>query len=247
MCTLVVLRQPNDLKWPVLAAANRDELKGRAWQKPGRHWPDRPDVIAGLDQIAEGSWMGVNDNGVMAAILNRRGTLGPMEGKRSRGELVLEALDHADAGTAAEALGHLEPAAYRPFNLIIVDNRDAIWLRHSGNGSIECSTLDAGLSMIAAGELNDPSSARIRRYRPLFRESGIPVPECSEWTDWQLLMASTSSETGDPRDAMCIQTSGEYGTSSSSLIALPAQITSKPRWLFAAGPPNRVNFEPVEF
>ena len=32
--------------------------------------------------------------------LNRKGTLGPATGKRSRGELVLEALDHAEARAA---------------------------------------------------------------------------------------------------------------------------------------------------
>ena len=71
---------------------------------PGRHWPDRPQVRGGLDSLAGGTWLGVNDDGLVAAVLNRRGTLGPEPGKRSRGELVLEALDHAEAYDAAEAL-----------------------------------------------------------------------------------------------------------------------------------------------
>src|SRR3546814_3923115 len=69
---------------------------------------------------------------VVAAILNRRGSLGPAPGKRSRGELVLEALDHADALTAAEALAELDPRAYRSFNLVVADNRDAYWLCNRG-------------------------------------------------------------------------------------------------------------------
>jgi len=77
----------------------------------------------------------VNDDGVFAAILNRPGTLGPADGKRSRGELVLEALDHAEAKVAAEALTDLDPDAYRPFNLIIADRYDAFWLRHGGHQS----------------------------------------------------------------------------------------------------------------
>ena len=56
------------------------------------------------------------------------GTLGPEDGKRSRGELVLDALDYADAADAARAMVHLDPAAYRPFNLVVADNRDAFWL-----------------------------------------------------------------------------------------------------------------------
>src|SRR5438045_6917906 len=105
----------------------------RAAKPPGRHWPDRPEVTAGKDLLAGGSWLGINDWGVAAAILNRHGSLGPAPGQRSRGELVLEALDHADAVAAAEALTHLDPAAYRRFNLIVADNRDGFWLRPAGS------------------------------------------------------------------------------------------------------------------
>ncbi|HEX5078934.1 MAG TPA: NRDE family protein [Geminicoccaceae bacterium] len=131
MCTVVLLRRPR-APWPLLLAANRDELRSRPWRPPARHWPDRPEVVAGLDVQAGGSWLGVNDDGVVAAVLNRVGSLGPAIGKRSRGELVLEALDHADAATAASALTDLNPEAYRPFNLLVADRRDAFWLRHAG-------------------------------------------------------------------------------------------------------------------
>jgi hypothetical protein len=131
MCTVVLLRRPQ-ASWPLLLAANRDELQSRPWRPPARHWPDRPEVVAGLDVQAGGSWLGVNDDGVVAAVLNRVGSLGPAAGKRSRGELVLEALDHADAAAAAAALVDLDPDAYRPFNLLIADARDAFWLRHAG-------------------------------------------------------------------------------------------------------------------
>src|SRR5579862_3413527 len=100
MCTIVMLRQPEH-DWPLILGANRDEMANRPSRSPGRHWPDRPEVVAGLDELAGGSWLGVNDHGVLAAILNRAGALGPQAGKRSRGELVLEALDHADAIEAA--------------------------------------------------------------------------------------------------------------------------------------------------
>jgi hypothetical protein len=131
MCTVVLLRRPQT-PWPLLLAANRDELRSRPWRPPARHWPDRPDVVAGLDVLAGGSWLGINEDGVVAAVLNRVGSLGPATGKRSRGELVLEALDHADAAAAAKALADLDPDAYRPFNLVIADAQDAFWLRHIG-------------------------------------------------------------------------------------------------------------------
>ena len=86
---MVILRRPGH-RWPVLIGANRDEMIDRPWQPPGRHWPDRPDVVAGLDSLAGGSWLGINDWGVAAAVLNRHGSLGPASERRSRGELVLE-------------------------------------------------------------------------------------------------------------------------------------------------------------
>ncbi|HEX6113335.1 MAG TPA: NRDE family protein [Geminicoccaceae bacterium] len=131
MCTLVLSRRPG-AAWPLLLAANRDELADRPALPPARHWPDRAEVVAGMDLQAGGSWLGINDHGVVAGVLNRPGTLGPAAGKRSRGELVLEALDHADAAAAAHALSDLDPDAFRPFNLVIADNRDAFWLRHAG-------------------------------------------------------------------------------------------------------------------
>src|SRR5438128_11572952 len=152
MCTLVFLRRPEH-EWPVIIGANRDEMIDRPALPPGRHWPDRAEVVAGRDLLAGGSWLGINDWGVAAAVLNRHGSLGPAAGVRSRGELVLEALDHADAVAAAAALSHLDPAAYRTFNLIVADESDGFWLRHAGGTRVEVHPLKGGLSMIGSGEI----------------------------------------------------------------------------------------------
>src|ERR1700757_1828832 len=165
MCTLVILRRPNH-RWPGLIGAHRDEMIDRPWKIPGRHWPDRPEVVAGLDRLAGGSWLGVNDWGVGAAVLNKQGSLGPAPGQRSRGELVLEALDHAHAVAAAETLSHLDPTAYRTFNLIVADERDAFWLRHAGGVRIELHPLRDGVSMIAAGDLDDLGTRRLELSLP---------------------------------------------------------------------------------
>jgi hypothetical protein len=221
MCTLVILRRP-DHRWPVLIGANRDEMIDRPWNPPGRHWPDRPEVVAGLDNLAGGSWLGINDWGVVAAVLNRHGSLGPALDRRSRGELVLEALDHADAVAAAEALSHLEPGAYRTFNLIVADERDGFWLRHAGV-RIELHPLRDGLSMIAAGELNDIGTRRLELALPAFREWPAPDPDRDDWLAWESLLGSTRAPPGEPATAaMRFRTDG-YGTVSSTLIALPAR------------------------
>ena len=252
MCTLVILRRPGHL-WPLLIAANRDEMADRPSLAPGRHWPDRPDVIAGQDVTAGGSWLGINEHGVVAGVLNRPGSLGPVADKRSRGELVLEALDHADAKDAAEALCALDPRAYRPFNLVIADDRDAFWLRHNDSGRIDTGVIGEGLSMLTAHDLNDRASPRVSRYLPRFAAARPPDPATGDWRDWESLMASREFEpAAGPRGALTIVTDGLYGTVSSSLIALPEFVPAKlgaapnkPIWLFAAGRPGEAPYQPV--
>lgn len=246
MCTLVILRRPAH-PWPVLVAANRDEMAGRPWKAPGRHWSDRPDVVAGLDQLAGGSWLGMNDVGVVAAILNRVGTLGPEAGKRSRGELVLDALDHADAVDAAAALAELDGRAYRPFNMLVADNRDAFWLRADGGARVQLHPVAEGLHMLTAQELDDDTSPRIRAYRPRFLAAPIPDPAAGAWDGWTGLLADGGgAEDGEEVAAMCFRRESGFGTVSSSLIALPA-IGSEdaPVWRFAAGRPDGTPYMPI--
>ena len=250
MCSVILLRRP-DHPWPLLIGANRDEMLARAWLPPGRHWPDRPDILAGQDQTAGGSWLGINETGVVAAILNRQNSLGPAAGKRSRGELVLEALDHADAADAAAALAHLDPAAYRPFNLVVADNRDAFWVAHQG-ARILVEPIPAGLSMLTSYDLNDPASPRIRFYRPLFAAAAVPEPETGDWSGWQTLLGSRIWDAGDGREsgpggAMCIVTDTGFGTTSSAILALPAaeKAEKRPVFLFCPGRPDLTPWGPV--
>lgn len=244
MCTLVLLRRPTE-SWPLILAANRDEMADRPWRAPARWWEDRPEVIAGQDSLAGGSWLGMNDVGVVAAILNRIGTLGPAPGKRSRGELVLEALDHADAADAAEALSHLAAGSYRPFNMVVADNRDAFWLRADGQ-RITAQPISPGLHMLSALDLDDRASPRINAYMERFRALPPPTPETGDWTEWERLMADTGGPGNDSEEApsMCFLRPNGFGTVSGSLIALPAANVEKTRpiWRFAAGPPDTATF-----
>ncbi len=253
MCTLIVLRRPAHA-WPVLIAANRDEIADRPWRPPGRHWPDRPEVTAGLDVLAGGTWLGVNDWGVAAGVLNRINTLGPAPGFRSRGELPLEALDHAEARAAAAALADLDPLAYRPFNMIIADRTDGFWVRcrHEGNGAqggtIDVLPLPDGLSMLTAFDLNDAKSPRIRRYLPQFRAAPVPDPDAGDWSAWRSLLADRQHDAAaGPGGAMAVVTDGGFGTVSSALLALPGALPADrpPLWLFAGGVPGTVDYRPV--
>lgn len=194
--------------------------------------------------------MGLNQQGLVACILNRVGSLGPAADKRSRGELVLEALDHANAAEAAEALSHLEADSYRSFNLIVADAQEAFWLRNEGakGDSIETLPILPGLSMITAHNLNDPQSPRISRYLPLFRDALVPDPDAEDWSAWEGLLGDRAPD-GDPYTSLCVVTDNDFGTVSSSLLAVPsppAELGAVPRlpiWRFSHGRPDEAPFE----
>ncbi len=242
MCTIVLLRRPGHA-WPLVLGANRDEMRDRPWRPPGRHWPGRPAVVAGRDETAGGTWLGVNDRGLVAAVSNRHGSLGPAAGKRSRGELPLAALVHGGAVEAAEALTRLDPGAWRAFNLVVADREAAFWLRHRGDGgTIERFAIPEGVSMLTAGELDDPESPRIQAFLPRFRAAPPPRPEAGDWRAWEALLAS-SETAGGPLSAMSIATDAGFGTVSSSLIALPGSGSGAgPVWRFAAGRPDEAPY-----
>ncbi|NKB57425.1 MAG: hypothetical protein GKS00_13955 [Alphaproteobacteria bacterium] len=245
MCTLVLLRR-SDNDWPLILAANRDEMLNRPSLAPARHWQDRPEVIAGKDKLSGGSWLGINDHGVVAAILNRTGSLGPVADKRSRGELVLEALDHADARDAAEALGDVDPNAYRTFNLVITDNRDAYWLAaRDGSKRITVESIPEGISIFTSQDRNDPTKPRVAAYLPLFEAAAAPDPKSSDWSEWTRLMADRTGAAYD--EPMCIVSDYGYGTVSSSLIALPQSAPgAAAQWRFAAGRPDITEYNAID-
>jgi len=254
MCTVILLRRP-DHEWPIILAANRDEMLNRAWQPPDRHWSDRPYIVAGLDEVAGGSWMGLNEYGVVACVLNRQDSLGPAENKRSRGELVLDALDHADAKEAADSLAHLAPEAFRPFNMVVTDNRDAYWIYLKKDypdtpARLGVEPISQGVSMFTAQDHNDLSDPRIAKYLPEFQKAEVPDPNNDEWSHWIRLLGGRNTS-GNPTSGMCFDTDTGFGTSSSALLALRGIDYIAPGkqvavWKFAAGPPDSVPFEAVK-
>ena len=182
-------------------------------------------------------------------MLNRYGSLGPDAAKRSRGELPLEAVDHAEAGAAAHALRHLEPTSYRTFNMIIADVREAFWVRSDGE-TIQAAEIPVGLSMITAQDLNDTgNSPRMRFHMDRFRAAPAPDPGLRDWDAWKALLGSRDrGAEATYRGAMNIETDFGFGTVSSSLLALPnvERTELKPQWLYADGRPDEAEFAAVD-
>jgi len=77
--------------YQLIVAANRDEFYQRP-TAPARFWEDHPDILAGRDLEKMGTWMGVTKTGRFASLTNYRDPKEITNGKRSRGELVANAL-----------------------------------------------------------------------------------------------------------------------------------------------------------
>ncbi|MCX7962712.1 MAG: NRDE family protein [Burkholderiales bacterium] len=110
----------------LIVAANRDEFHARPAQ-PAGFWHDAPEILAGRDLQAGGTWLGVSRSGRFAAVTNYRGGREP-SATRSRGELVARFLAGAAPPDAYVAEVAERRGAYSGFNLLIADDRELWWL-----------------------------------------------------------------------------------------------------------------------
>jgi uncharacterized protein with NRDE domain len=222
MCSIILRIGPDG----VLIGANRDEMLARSWEAPAKYWPG---IVGGRDRLGGGTWMALNRHGVMAAILNRHGSLGPAPGKRSRGELPLLALRETSAKAAAARLSQLDAGAYRSFNLVLVDLDGAFLLRGLERGAPKLQTLTPGTVMLTSGEPNDMSLPRIARHLPKFT--------AADFGQWDALLADRSPPW---ESSLNIPERDGFGTVCSSLLRLGG--SDGPEWRFAAGAPHAVPF-----
>lgn len=241
MCTVLLLLRPGT-PWPLLVAANRDERLDRAFEPPGRYWPGAPGVLAGRDVLGGGSWLGVNDDGVVATIVNGMDRLGPLAGKTSRGELVLRALGERDAHAAARSVAALDPRRYRGFTLLVAD-RGAAYAVVSDERSVHADALAPGHHMITPDGPDTDWSPRYAAHFRAFSEAAPPDPARADWTSWTELLRRVDAD--DPHRAMTVVTAQAFGTVCSTLLALPAAQAAPPVLLFAGGPPTSAPYEPV--
>jgi Transport and Golgi organisation 2 len=212
----------------VFAAANRDEMVNRPWEPPAEFWPG---ICGGRDILAGGTWLALNRAGVLAAVLNREGTLGPAPGKESRGTLPLRALARDSAAEGAKAIGALDAGGFRAFNLVLADADGAFFIRGLGMGRPEIVPLAPGVHMITAGEPDDMARPRIAKHLPRF--------QATPFADWGKLLADSSGDRSDQLNVKAAQNDG-FGTVCSSLVSLPHGSVTK--HMFAAGPPDIAEF-----
>jgi uncharacterized protein with NRDE domain len=229
MCTLIVFHRCfADAE--LVIAANRDEYLDRPAELPAlRSWHGRT-VLAPLDARAGGTWLGISDAGVFAALTNRPNPK-PDPSRRSRGLLVADALGASSAAEAARRLAELPAGAYNPFNLFVCDQRDAFVAVYEEKAEIR--RLDAGAHVIGNG---DPDSRRLPKVARLLDEAEA----IARGTAADALLAlehacAAHRDGGNPLEATCIH-AGPYGTRSSTLMRRGAR-PEQDVFRFASGPP----------
>jgi uncharacterized protein with NRDE domain len=130
MC-LIVLAWRVHPSFPLVVAANRDELHARPASAAG-FWPDHPEILAGRDLQARGTWLGVARNGRFATVTNYKGGLDP-NAAESRGALVSRFL--LDGLSPDKYISRIKPASYSGFNLLVADRNELWWLSNRGDGA----------------------------------------------------------------------------------------------------------------
>jgi hypothetical protein len=187
--------------------------------------------------------MALGPHGVLAAALNRPGSLGPAAGKRSRGELPLMAANAETAEAAADAITRLDAGAWRPFNLVIADQRSAFYIQALGEGHPQAAPMAPGLSMVTSHPPNDESHPRTRRHLPRFRIAAAPDPARGDWRAWEERLADDSHE-GDLAATLKVPLHGGYGTVSASLLGFGT--AGERLWRFCPAPPGDGAFKQLE-
>ena len=247
MCTLLILYRPLH-KWPLIIAGNRDEMKNRPSLSPGKHWVSDKNIIAGKDLTAGGSWLGINNRGLIATILNRPNSLGPNKEKFSRGDIIINILKNKDIKMALAYIKLLDSTNWKPFNLFIANNKNAYWIKSNGKNKVAINLISEGRHFLDSHDLNSKTSDRYNNNINKFNSLKDPDPDKSEWKEWIDFLACTSHPKNKPLAAMNISDSynNNYGTLSSSIIALPSdnelKKNNKPIFLFNKTTPDKNNF-----
>ena len=104
--------------YQLIVAANRDEFHSRPTQD-AHWWPDHPDILAGRDLQAGGTWLAANKAGRFATITNYREQSFTRGNYHSRGELVTEFMS-GNRGPAQYSRD-IDGAEYAGFNLLTAE------------------------------------------------------------------------------------------------------------------------------
>lgn len=104
-------------RYPLIIAANRDEFYARP-TATSHFWPSQPNMLAGQDLEAGGTWMGMNTEGRFAALTNIRAPSPPRIESRTRGELVTQFIEEDISDACYAERLRANHNRYRGYNLL---------------------------------------------------------------------------------------------------------------------------------
>lgn len=119
MCILFIAVEQHP-QYPLILAANRDEFHSRP-SHAAHFWGDAPQVLAGRDLQAGGTWFGVSKTGQIAAVTNLRLPELIRADARSRGELVARYLRGDEPPEQFRDFVANKFCEFNPFNLLFGD------------------------------------------------------------------------------------------------------------------------------
>lgn len=152
MC-IVNFHFQNHPKYKLIVAANRDEFYKRPTGKL-HFWKDKPNILAGRDLEANGTWLGMSIDGKFATLTNYRDIkYFNQNDKRSRGDIVTNFLtDNVHPELYLQQL-HERRDEYNGFNVIV---GDADSLYYYGNEQGKIVKIKPGTHSLSNQLLNTP-------------------------------------------------------------------------------------------
>jgi uncharacterized protein with NRDE domain len=237
-----------DPEAPLVVAANRDERLDRRATAMALLHAGHPRILGGRDEEAGGTWLAVNDHGVVAGLTNRPVPDGRDPSKRTRGELPLALARHRTAAAAADDfVKSFHPTDYNPAWFLVGDRRSLYSIALTDGDRPVARRLGPGVHILENAPLGAPS-AKVDAVRALIGPPGAlggrDLPE-----KLRLVLADhsapplSSSPEGRPPEtfAACVHTDS-YGTRSSTLIRVPGRDDELPEVSYADGHPCTAPF-----
>ncbi len=222
MC-LIALSWRSNPRYALVLAANRDEFHARP-TLPADFWEDTPQVLAGRDLQAGGTWLGITRTGRLAALSNvRDGRARP--GQRSRGELVRDFLLGETSPADYMQAVYARASTYGGFNLLVGRIGGELW--YFSNYGDPPRPLDSAVYAVSNGLL-DEDWPKVRQLRDVM--AGLPPDQPrAETRLFHALADTTRPEDGElpdtgiglerERQLSPVFIAGtEYGTRASTLI-----------------------------
>ena len=244
MCLLVFASRLRP-ELPLAVGANRDEQLERPAVPMEVLQATGPRVLGGRDLLAGGTWLAVNEHGVVAGITNRPLVeQGRDATKRSRGELPLALASHGSARAAIDALvERTRPDDYNPAWLAVAD-REALFTLDLTEGEVPVVTEHPPGIHVFENRPPGTESPKVLRVRALL--GGLEdLPHDAVVGRLADTLADHEIPEGVEErfriaGAACVH--GEaYGTRWSGIVTVP-DVDGRPIVRYAAGPPCTAPF-----